>query len=262
MYKDKYGAWALILGATDGVGKAFADNFARQGMNLALLGRRGSKLQELGEAMKKQYGVEYRVIQQDLSAEDAAANIARATNDLDIGMYCYVAAGITVGSLQKHTVDEHMKIININIINFLKTLHHFEGRMIEKNRGALIAVSSMSGFFGNPYNAAYSASKAFVTNFMNALWYELRNTDIDVLNMILGSTSTPTTLLQKANEDESVIAKKMTPEAAVEDGMPYLGKQMEIIVGEANRNSYHYMSTKMTKEELVEKFATPYEYMG
>ena len=89
--REKYGEWGIILGATEGVGKAFCERLAKEGMNVVMVGRREEKLKELGEELKNTYEIDYKVVKADFSLPDATDKIFAATENLDMGFMAYVA---------------------------------------------------------------------------------------------------------------------------------------------------------------------------
>ena len=97
--KEKYGEWGVILGATEGVGKAFCEKIAAGGMNVVMVGRREEKLKELGQELHKTYGVDYKVVKADFSQENAADIVFEATEGLDMGFMSYVACLHSFGKI-------------------------------------------------------------------------------------------------------------------------------------------------------------------
>ncbi|MDD5972898.1 MAG: SDR family NAD(P)-dependent oxidoreductase, partial [Spirochaetales bacterium] len=98
--REKYGEWGIILGATEGVGKAFAEKIASEGMSVVLVGRREEMLKELGKSIHEKYGVDYKVIRADFAQSDCTDKIFEETKDLDMGFMSYVACFHTFGKLQ------------------------------------------------------------------------------------------------------------------------------------------------------------------
>ena len=123
--KQKYGEWALVCGATDGIGKAFAEYFAANGLSVVLVGRRAEKLQALAEELEQGYGVKAMAVPQDLTADSASENLIKATESLDIGILNYVATFHKMGRYSHAAYPDIQKIIDININTYAKLLHHF-----------------------------------------------------------------------------------------------------------------------------------------
>lgn len=187
-FAASYGPWALVAGASDGTGAAFAADLARRGLNVLLIARRKPLLDELARSLP----VETRVIELDLSTEDAARVLADATDDLEIGLVAYNAGGDT-NSLPflEQPVDDLRAILRRNCNTVLDVCHHFGGRMVERRRGGLVLVSSGAAWGGAKFVATYGATKAFNSVLAEALWIEWRDQGVDVLSLVLGATDTP-----------------------------------------------------------------------
>lgn len=183
-----YGPWAVVAGASDGTGAAFAHELARRGVNVVLVARRKPLLDELAGALP----VETRVVALDLSTETAAAELAAATDDLEVGLVVYNAGGDT-NSLPflEQPVDDLRAIVRRNCNTVLDVSHHFGGRMVGRGRGGLVLVSSGAAWGGARYVSTYGATKAFDMVLAEALWIEWRDHGVDVLSLILGATDTP-----------------------------------------------------------------------
>ena len=146
--REKYGEWGIILGATEGVGKTFAEKIASEGMNVVLVGRREEKLNELGASIKEKYGVDYKVIRADFADSNCTEKIFKETEGLDMGFMSYVACFHTFGKLQDTPWEKHEAMINVNVLTFLKCFYHYMGIFAKKDRGAVINVSSVGEEIG------------------------------------------------------------------------------------------------------------------
>ena len=160
--REKYGEWGIILGATEGVGKAFAEKIASEGMSVVLVGRREEMLKDLGKEISEKYGVDHKVIRADFAQADCTEAIFEATKDLDMGFMSYVACFHTFGKLQDTPWEKHEQMINVNVLTFLKCFYHYMGIFAKQDRGAVINVSSLTGISSSPYNAQYGAGKAYI----------------------------------------------------------------------------------------------------
>ena len=167
--REKYGEWGIILGATEGVGKAFAEKIASEGMSVVLVGRREEKLQELGKSISETYGVDHMVIRADFAQSDCTDKIFEATKDLDMGFMSYVACFHTFGKLQDTPWEKHEQMINVNVMTFLKCFYHYMGIFAKQDRGAVINVSSLTAISSSPYNAQYGAGKSYIKKLTEAV---------------------------------------------------------------------------------------------
>lgn len=254
----EYGKWALVLGATDGIGKAFAEYFAKNGLNVVLVGRREGMLKQLAEQLQTDYNVEALPLAQDLTAADAADRVAEQTKELDIGIMNYVGTFHKMGKYNVVTWEDMEKIIAINVHTYAKMLHHYTKLFAERNRGAIVTMSSLTGVTGSPYNDMYGATKAFQQKLTEGIAYELKNTKVDVIVIIAGSTATPDSLKNKpggAAENNEF----MTPEAVVEEGMAALGRERSFIPGEHNRQAYTYFTQTLSRDEAAGMMGSYFE---
>jgi short-subunit dehydrogenase len=191
-FRDRYGPWAIVAGASEGVGAAFARAVAERGVNVVLLARRQSVLDDVAGAIRADTGVETRAIAVDLVAPDAMASIVDATAGLEIGLVFYCAgADPTYERFLANSVAPALAMVQRNCVVPMQVCHHFAGPMVERRRGGIVVVSSGAALVGAPNMVAYAASKAFDMIMTEALWAELRATGVDVLGLVLGATDTP-----------------------------------------------------------------------
>lgn len=255
--REKYGEWGIILGATEGVGKAFAEKIASEGMSVVLVGRREEKLQELGKSISETYGVDHMVIRADFAQSDCTDKIFEATKDLDMGFMSYVACFHTFGKLQDTPWEKHEQMINVNVMTFLKCFYHYMGIFAKQDRGAVINVSSLTAISSSPYNAQYGAGKSYIKKLTEAVAAECESTNVDVEVITLGTTITPSLLsnLPGGPAGEAVMKAAMTPEACVEEAFDNLGKSLSVIAGEHNKANVHNWQENKTDDEYI-------RYMG
>ena len=191
-FAEKYGPWAIVAGASDGVGSAFAEALAERGMNVVLLARRQAVLDKVAEGIEARTGAHTRTVAVDLSVDEATAAIAEATADLEVGFLVYCAgADPTFAHFLDQPVSAAESMVRRNCIAPLRLCHHFAAPMVERGRGGIVLLGSGAGFAGGPNMVAYGATKAFDMVFAEALWSELHGKGIDVIGLILGKTDTP-----------------------------------------------------------------------
>jgi short-subunit dehydrogenase len=187
----KYGPWALIAGGSEGVGAEFATQLAAEGYNLVLLARKAGPLEETAAACRA-LGVEARAVAVDLVAPDAMTTIAAATDDIEVGLLIFNAGANSYGhAFTAGELPGHQGVIDLNITAPLALVHHFAEPMKERRRGGIMLVGSLAGYVGTSSEAIYGAAKAFNRIFAEGLWIELKEFDVDVLELILGVTRTP-----------------------------------------------------------------------
>lgn len=259
--REKYGEWGIILGATEGVGKAFCEKIASEGMNVILVGRREAMLKELGEAISKEHNVEHKVIVADFADPKCTDKIFGETKDLDMGFMAYVACFHTFGKLQDTPWDKHEQMINVNVTTFLSCFYHYMGIFAKQDRGAVINVSSLTGLSSSPYNAQYGACKSYILKLTEAVAYETAKTNVDVEVITLGTTLTPSLLsnLPGGPAGEAVMKSALTPEACVEEAFDKLGKEFSVIAGEVNKSNVHNWKANHTADEYITYMGSFYE---
>ncbi|MCX5042342.1 SDR family NAD(P)-dependent oxidoreductase [Aldersonia sp. NBC_00410] len=190
--KSKYGPWALVAGASDGVGAAFAEAIARNGINVVLLARRAEILNQVAESIQGRTGAETRVLVTDLSAPDATESIVAATADVEIGLVVYCAGGdADFAPFLENSITASERMLQRNCLIPMQLSHHYGRAMVQRGRGGIVILSSGAAFVGAPNMAAYGATKAFDMIFAEALWAELRDQGVDALGVVLGETDTP-----------------------------------------------------------------------
>lgn len=202
-FRAKYGPWALVAGASDGVGAAFAEYVARQGVNVVLLARRHDVLQQVAEEIKTRTGADTRALAIDLSTTDAVASIVSATADLEIGLVVYCAgADSDFKPFLENSVEAAEAMLQRNCLVPTQLVHHYGHAMVANRRGGIMLLSSGAAFAGAPNMVMYGATKAFDMIFTEALWCELRDVGVDVLGVILGETDTPA--LRRLRHDRGI----------------------------------------------------------
>jgi short-subunit dehydrogenase len=191
-FADKYGPWALVAGASEGVGAAFAEELARRGVNVVLLARREAVLAEIASGIEQRTAAQTRLLTVDLAADDATRSVIDATADLEIGMLVYCAgADPDFRPFLSQPIETAETMLRRNCLEPMRLCHHFAPAMVSRGRGGIVLFGSGAGFAGGPNMVAYSASKAFDMVFAEALWTEVHDKGVDVLGLILSKTDTP-----------------------------------------------------------------------
>lgn len=259
--REKYGEWGIVLGATEGVGKAFCEKLAQGGMNVVMVGRREEKLKELGESIKQTYGVDYKVVKADFSTPNATDAIFAATEGLDMGFMSYVACLHSFGKIQDTPWEKHEAMINVNVVTFMKCFYHYMKIFAAQDRGAVINVSSMTGISSSPWNGQYGAGKAFILKMTEAVACEVEKTNVDVEVITLGTTLTPSLLsnLPGGPQGKAVMKIAQTPEEVVDEAFEKLGKEFSVISGERNKKSVQDWRANHTADEYIRYMGSFYQ---
>lgn len=188
---ERYGPWAVIAGGSEGVGASFAHQLADAGLNLVLIARKPGPLEATASDVRRR-GVEVRTLALDLLDASSVEAITRATADLEVGLLIFNAGANSYGhDFVDGELSGHQGVIGLNITSQLALTHHFGGLMKQRRRGGIILVGSLAGYLGSARQSVYGAVKAFSRIFAEGLWLELRDHDVDVLELVLGVTRTP-----------------------------------------------------------------------
>ena len=132
--KKRFGPWALVTGASSGIGKEFARQIAASGINVMLVARRDALLAELGRAISQEFDVQYRALAMDLSQEGFIVGLADATNDLDIGLVVSNAGTPNPGEFLKLDRQLLQATLRLNTMTYLNITHHFGAKLVERRR--------------------------------------------------------------------------------------------------------------------------------
>ena len=204
-FAERYGPWAVITGASEGTGAAFAHRLAAEGVASVLVARRSEPLAALAADIRAKHGVECVTASVDLSASNAADKVAKAAAGREVGLFISNAGADTNGArFLDRDIDAWTQLVNLNVTTMMTCAHHFAGPMRERGRGGLLLVNSGACYGGLRGMAAYTASKAFMLCFSEALWGELEPVGVDVLTLVMGRTDTPAHRKLLADQGRSI----------------------------------------------------------
>ncbi|KAF6200127.1 hypothetical protein GE061_006428 [Apolygus lucorum] len=178
-----YGRWAVVTGSTDGIGKGYAMELARKGMNICLISRNEEKLINVANEIKSLHNVEVRWIKADFSGTDIYELIEKELSTIDDIGILVNNVGIAPEKWEafcNHDNQYMLASININMTSCVMMTHIILKHMIPKNRGLIVNVGSMSSLIPLPYGAVYSSTKTFIDNFTLCLATELSSTKIEL----------------------------------------------------------------------------------
>ena len=220
--KDKYGGWALITGSSQGIGKGFARRLASEGFDLVMTARRPDILEASANEIAEEFGVQTRTLALDMTAVGAIEEIQRFVQDLEIGFLINNVAFSKPAPFLDLSESNISKQIYCNVEVVAKLSHHFGRMMRERDRGAIINVSSRTGELAMPYFAMYCATKSFINLLTESLWFELKDSNVDVVVVKPDQTATEGYLSK--NPTIWGDAGIQTVEDCVEESMAALGK--------------------------------------
>lgn len=259
-FKQKYGPWALITGATSGIGAELADQIAAKGLNIILVARKESDLKVHAEKLAKKHGIETVTIPADLATPEGIAKVKTA--DFEVGLLV-PAAGMEVnGAFEKTSYEAEMKVLQLNVISTFELSHHFSRNMVEKRRGGILLIASLSGQMPNPYFANYAGSKAYVMNLGASLYGEFRSKGVDVTILSPGLTATPMVADNGMDWSKTPMIA-MSPTKVASLALDGLGKRLVTVPGRRNwlmATMMKLMPLKLatiTSEKMVRNAITP-----
>ena len=250
LFTTKYGPWAVIAGASEGLGAAFAQALASRGMNLLLLARREDVLGELAATLQSQ-GIEVRALGCDLARPDLAEFLERATRDLEVGLAVYNAAYAPIGPFMQRSTEELLRVVDVNVRGPLVFARTLLPNMVARRRGGLVLMSSMAGFQGAPNIAAYAASKAFSSVLAEGLWSELTPQGVDVLVSCAGAIRTPGYLQSKKGDAPGTLDAKDVAEATLRA----LGSGPALVPGLTNQLARFLLGRVLPRRAAIEVMA-------
>lgn len=183
---------ALITGATSGIGKELAYLHAEKHGNLVLVARSKDRLEEIKKDLEDTFRVDVYIIQKDLTHLNAAQEIYDEVKSQKIPInYLINNAGFGgVGKFDERNLYDDLNMIQLNVIALTALTHLFLKDFVYQNEGKILNVSSTASLIPGPMQAVYFATKAFVTSFSNAIWQELKETNVTVTNLMPGATET------------------------------------------------------------------------
>jgi short-subunit dehydrogenase len=232
-FTAKYGPWAVIAGASEGIGAALADQLASRGMDLVLIARNATLLEQVAALARDQHGVQALAVVQDLTDPDMVAKVAAATKGLDVGLLIYNAgASDRTSTFLDNEFEYSLKQVSLDCIGPMALARHFGPAMCERGRGGIVLVASLACLAGAATLAVYSAVKAFQHTFAEGLWAELRPHGVDVCCTPLGMTYTPA--LQRMGVEYDAQAHMLSEDVASEI-IENIGSGPTFVVGENNR---------------------------
>lgn len=184
--------WALVTGASSGIGAEFARQLAARGMHLILTARREDRLRELADELHRRYAAKCEVIPLDLAAPDAAARLWSEVESrgLEIEVLVNNAGFTIVTEIENAPRERLLELVQVNVTAVTELTYRALPQMLRRRSGAIINVSSLTGFQPVAYMAAYAASKAYSLHFSESLWAEARDYGVHVMAVCPGTTRT------------------------------------------------------------------------
>ncbi len=234
-FRARYGAWALVAGAGEGIGAAYAEALARRGLHLVLVDRATEPLGSLATRLRQAHGVAVEDIVADLAGDDVVERIAAVAGGKEIGLLVCNAAQSATSEYLDVAVDDHRRSVMVNCLAPALLVRRYGALMRGRRRGGIILMSSLSGFQGGPFLAHYAATKAYNLVLAEGLWEECRAYGVDVLAVCPGATRTPGYLAARPKTASRWSPPEMEPSAVVDEALAALGRAPWVIPGRGNR---------------------------
>jgi short-subunit dehydrogenase len=249
----RYGPVALVAGASEGIGAAFARELAKSGFDLVLIARRAVPLETLAHELRESFDRTVRTIALDLASPDLEARLREIVSAHDVGLLVYNAALSIISPFLTTPTSDHQRIIDINARGPLVAVHVCGKHFVARGGGGVVLISSLTAFWGSAWVASYGATKAFNLSLGEALAYELGPQNIDVVVSCVGATSTPGFV--KATSGRKA-PSSMTPEAVAKETLAALPKRGSFVPGRFNRIAQQMLSRAFPRAAAVKIMAS------
>jgi uncharacterized protein len=234
---EKYGPWALITGASSGIGAEFARQLAAKGLNLVLVARRSDRLRELGNMLKQEHKIQSRIVVCDLAELDFLPTLRSMLEGIDVGLLVNNAGFSNTGEFLANDLEKEIELLHVNCRAALILAHEFGKQMKTRKTGGIIFLSSSVAFTPTPFWGNYAASKAYDLFLAEALADEVKESGVDVLALCPGATRSE--FQEVANIELEQLPRMaqpliMDPVQVVELALRKLGRKTTVVVGWQN----------------------------
>ena len=224
--RQKYGPWAVVTGASSGIGLELAHRLAEAGINLVINARRADELEKIAQLLTATNGIAVRVVAADVSEPAGLQRVIDQTTDLDIGLLVVSAGYGTSGLFIESSLPEEINMLRVNCEAVLALTHYYSKQFAQNKRGGIILLSSLVAFQGVPFSANYAATKAYVQSLAEALAVELKPAGVDVLSAAPGPVNSG--FGQRANMRMNMA---LTPARIGVPILQALGRQSTVLPG-------------------------------
>ena len=250
-FLHRYGPWAIVAGASQGIGGAFARALAARGLNLVLVARRAQPLVALADELEKKHGVSVQTLSLDLGQPNSITELLSVTGDREIGLLVWNAALSVMGPFLDQPLDAHLAELEVNVRSPLRAIHALGGRMVARRRGGIILLSSLSGMQGTALIANYAATKAWNRVLAEGLWWEMGKKGVDVLACVSGATDTPGYRGSAPAPRTDGNVPVQSPDAVAAEALGALGKRPSIVTGMKNRLAAVFLARLLPRKAAV-----------
>ncbi|MFN0187280.1 MAG: SDR family NAD(P)-dependent oxidoreductase [Bacteroidia bacterium] len=224
--KTKYGEWAIVTGASSGIGLELATLLAGAGFNLIISSRYVDKLREIEKRLKLISNIEIKIAASDISENEGVDKIIQTAQGLNVGLLVLSAGYGTSGNFIENSLHSEINMLKVNCEALLSLTHYYSQQFVQQKRGGIILMSSMVAFQGTPFSANYAATKAYVQTLAEAIAVELKPNGVDVLAAAPGPVESG--FSQRANMKMSA---SMTPQQIGVPILKALGRKTTVLPG-------------------------------
>ena len=246
-FRAKYGPWAVVAGASAGLGAEYAAQLAAAGLDLVLVARRTVELEALAASLRQRAGVDVRTLPLDLALPGAAATLDQQTSDLDVGLLIYNATRSLVGPFLDLPLDDHLDELAVNTCTPMELAWRFGQRLSARGRGGMILMSSVSASQGAPLVSNYGATKAYGLVLAEGLWEEWRARGVDVLAV------QPAVIAEAsgAQPQRAAGATTLTPDTIAREALAALGHGPSVTPGATVKLVTFFMRRIMPRASAI-----------
>lgn len=246
-FVQKYGPWAVVTGASGGIGSQYAEVLAEKGLNVVLVARNEEKLKAQAAEIEAKTGVKARVVAADLTKPADIESLKRETSDIEVGMLVNNAGTWQFGSFLENDLERDIQGITLNATVPLQLTHHFGNKMAQRGKGGVVNVGSGAALHGVPGQSAYSATKGFLRNFSESLYQELKPAGVDVVVTNPGPVEGEAS---QAYDQSKNPLQMVTAREVVSDSLNSLGKKGSTIPGRFNKIAMGAAARMMPRDLL------------
>ena len=222
----KYGPYALVTGASEGIGRSFAEELAKEGFEVILVARRTELLDELAKSLEEKYGVMCPVISADLTEPEDLEDFFQKIKNLDIGLFVCNAGFGTAGNFLDSELSTELNMLSLNCATLTVTTHYFGNKFRQKGKGGIILLSSIVALQGVARSAHYSATKAYVHTLGEALQVEWQGSGVDLLIVAPGPVETGF-----ASRSKMDLGNAASPDTVARESLAALGHKKVVRPG-------------------------------
>lgn len=256
--KDKFGPWAVVTGASSGIGKEFARQLAASGLHVVLVARRLSELEALGRGLAQEFGIKYCAVEVDLTDEHFIEKIEGVTHDLDVGLVISNAGAGSFdvpGEFLSMKLNNLQQTVRLNAIAHLILTHHFGRRMAGRGRGGVLLVAGAARQ-GSPYVANFVAAKAYELILGEGLHQEFRKLGLNLTVLCPVAVDTP--MVVRMGVAKNLPVKPMSVDKCVAEGLRALkANRTTHIPGRMNRLMNGLMPRAVATRMMGRMFEEP-----